>query len=120
VTAIHEDSGQGCKIKSADDVFWVESSALAYSKTHFSLSDIATVAMSSQTTMSSRIAAFEDAIRSTGIPILNEFRVGDPTYFNEHLNEPWIEIAFASFEQGVPNLHVRSFVARMAPAGAFF
>jgi hypothetical protein len=120
VTATHEDSGPRCKIKNANDVFWVEPNALASSKTHFSLSDIATVVMSSQTTMSSRIAAFEDAIRSTVIPILNEFRVDDPTYFNEHLNEPWIEIAFASFEQGVPNLHVRSFVARMAPAGALF
>jgi hypothetical protein len=116
----HKDAGSRCKIGSANQVFWIEAGITVLPKANFALSDIAAGAMAAKEPVSGRVAKFEDVLQSTLLPIINEVRVSAPFFFADRLDKAWIQIAFASFENGVPTLRVRSFITRASPArGAY-
>jgi hypothetical protein len=114
-TPDHQDGGSRCKIGSVNGVLWIEAGITVIPKVHFALSDVAASAMSANAPVSDRVAKFEDAIQSGLIPIMNRVRVSVPFFFADRLNKAWIQIAFASVEDGVPTLRVRSFVTRASP-----
>jgi hypothetical protein len=119
-TPDHKDGGSRCKIGSANQVFWIEAGIIVLPKLNFALSDITTGAMAANEPVSNRVARFEDVLQSTLTPIVNEVRNGAPFFFADRLDKAWIQIAFASFENGIPTLHVRSFITRASPArGAY-
>lgn len=119
-TPDHEDAGSRCKIRGANQIFWIEAGITVLPKANFVLDDIAAGAMAADEPMSSRVAKFEDVLQSTLLPIMNKVRVSAPFFFADRLEKAWIQIAFASFENGIPTLRVRSFIAKASPArGAY-
>jgi hypothetical protein len=103
-----------CKIGVSPNVIWGESGILDIPIRSFSVDRIAAASVAIAGTLDTRIAAFEATIVPILIEILNALKVSNPPdwFVRNYENQAALEMVFIAFEDDVPHLHLKNFVAQ--------
>jgi hypothetical protein len=109
-----------CKIGISHDVFWGEAGIISAAVTHFDAASIVNNIMSQTSSISTRIADFENVAMLSLRAILRSLRDGEPLDFTQKYGDrhvPAFQIIFAYFDDDTPRLISIDFMTKLNNVG---